>query len=270
LFPRVPLMPRMQAMAFLTLDEAFSLAAEACSRLTRESFKEEVRDHIAAGTLRAFGFPFFMIWLGHAGDIGSLPVGHFSKSTSRARVEIPPLAIADYGGPDYDGVIARGKGPWGSGNGWEDVRLLASDVKRLWPRDAPNHGERGAYDSGERTKSVLKKCFPHGIPSPQGLPNGELVRHVQAKHKEFFEKGTAPSRKTILKHAGRIFQKMACFWEFGNFRNSRNSLSITRETRLSGRFPLNNRVAKNVYLVDRSGIETREAVCLPGERCRTR
>jgi hypothetical protein len=143
------------AVAFLTLDEAFSLAAGACSRLTRESFKEEVRDHIAAGTLRAFGFPFFMIWLGHAGDVASPPVGFLSKSTSPARVEITPLAIADYSGPDYDGMIAREKGPWGSGNGWEDVRLLASDVRRLWPRDAPNHGERSAYGSGERTKSVL-------------------------------------------------------------------------------------------------------------------
>jgi hypothetical protein len=121
------------AVAFLTLDEAFSLAAKACPRLTRESFKEEVREHIAVGTLRAFGFPFFMIWLGHAGDVGSLPVGHYSKSASPARVEIPPLAIADYGGPDYDGMIARGKGRWGNGNGWEDVRLLASDAKRLWP-----------------------------------------------------------------------------------------------------------------------------------------
>jgi hypothetical protein len=63
--------------------------------------------------------------------------------------------------------------------------------------------ERGAYDSGERAKDALAKCFPDGMPSEAEVPNGELVRRVQMKHDELYRSATAPSRKTILIHAGR-------------------------------------------------------------------
>jgi hypothetical protein len=199
---------RMHAMSFLTPDEAFLRAAESDPGLELESFLEQVRSGIARGVLRASGFRF------HAKRLSTLimPTPPFElvscpmvqKFASRERVEIPPLAMADYSGPGYDGRIGRDAGA--DSDGWEDVRLCADDFEGLWLRDAPNHGERGAYDSGERTKSVLKKCFPIGIPSPQELPNGELVRHIQVKHKEFFGRD-APNRKTILKYAGRISQK---------------------------------------------------------------
>jgi hypothetical protein len=71
----------------------------------------------------------------------------------------------------------------------------------MWPRTATSTRRR-AYDSGERARSCLAKCFPEGMPSEAEVPNSELVRRVQAKHGELF-RGPAPTRKTILTHAGR-------------------------------------------------------------------
>ena len=54
-----------------------------------------------------------------------------------------------------------------------------------------------------RPDTMLGKMFPsEGMPSEAEVPNSELVRRVQAKHGELF-KGSAPTRKTILTHAGR-------------------------------------------------------------------
>jgi hypothetical protein len=196
-------------MSFLTPDEAFSRAAESDPGLKLESFLEQVHSNIARGALRASGFRFqekrmsTVIAPTPPFELFSVPM--VQKAASRERVEIPPLAMADYSGPGRDGRIVRDAGA--DSDGWEDVRLCADDFEGLWLRDAPNHGKRGAYDSGERTKRVLKKCFPNEIPSIQELSNGELVRRVETKHGELFKGTPTPDRNTILKYAGRRSQK---------------------------------------------------------------
>lgn len=123
---------------FLTPDEAFLRAADADPRLNRESFLEQVRGHIGSGSLLASGFRFretrssAMIMPTPPFELVSFPM--VNKFASRERVEIPPLAMADYSGPGYDGRIVRDTGA--DIDGWEDVRLRADDVDRLWPRAA--------------------------------------------------------------------------------------------------------------------------------------
>jgi hypothetical protein len=81
---------------FLTIDEAFLRAAKSCPQLTRELFLEQVRGHIAEGSLRATGFLFSIktrpVHIGHYGT----DWGVNDRLTSSERTEIPPLAMADY------------------------------------------------------------------------------------------------------------------------------------------------------------------------------
>ena len=139
-------------MSFLTPDEAFLRAAESDPGLELELFLEQVRSDIARGALRASGFRFqekrmsTVIAPTPPFELFSVPMAQ--KFASRERVEIPPLSMADYSGPGRDGRIVRDAGA--DSDGWEDVRL--------WCADAPNHGKRGAYNSGERTKACSKNA----------------------------------------------------------------------------------------------------------------
>ena len=88
------------------------------------------------------------------------------KTESPDRVEIPPLAMADHrlifvDRPKVDCQVAQGgdfaywraKGATGFGfcsmSGWKDVRGVAGDVERLWPRTATSPGAIAATDAGQ-------------------------------------------------------------------------------------------------------------------------
>ena len=148
---------------FPALYEAFLRAAEADSGLRKESFLEQARHHIAEGKLRASGRRFSVI-LEQApvtADIQSRP----AKTKPPDRVEIPPLAMADHrlifvDGPKVDCQVVLGGSfdYWGAKgataysvcmSGWKDVRGVAGDVERLWPRTATSPGAIAATDAGQ-------------------------------------------------------------------------------------------------------------------------
>jgi hypothetical protein len=137
---------------FPTIDEAFLRAAESCPQLTRELFLEQIRGHIAEGSLRATGFLFSIktrpVHIGYYGT----DWGVNERFTSSERTEIPPLAMADYrpifaDGGDEACQIVRGPRivyelhdsyPHGTvvaitkTDGWMDVRFPADDIEKLW------------------------------------------------------------------------------------------------------------------------------------------
>ncbi len=208
-------------------------AAEADSGVQEESFLEQARRHIAEGKLRTSGFRFSVTWKRRGWplpppsecpplllDERKFPPWE-DKTESPDRVEIAPLAMADHRlifvGPEFDCQVVQGGdfAYWGAKgataysvtmSGWKDVRGVAGDIERLWPRTSA-HGaigsSRGAYEPGKRAQNALAKCFPNGIPSRVDVPDGELVRRVQAKHSELCSTAPAPDPKTILRHACR-------------------------------------------------------------------
>lgn len=136
---------------FPTIDETFLRAAEFCPQLTRELFLEQVRGHIADGSLRATGFLFSIktrpVHIGYYGT----DWGVNERFTSSERTEIPPLAMADYrpvfaNGEDEACQVLRGprvvyephdlypKCPVVAitkTDGWMDVRF-PDDIEKLW------------------------------------------------------------------------------------------------------------------------------------------
>ncbi|MGB8898249.1 MAG: hypothetical protein WCC90_02865 [Methylocella sp.] len=91
----------------------------------------------------------------------------------------------------------------------EALAQASRETKQFSPSGPPQDGihktasKRLTYESGQRTQISLKNCFPCGIPCNAEMPNGELVRCVQAKHGELFKDTPEPDRKTILIYAGR-------------------------------------------------------------------
>jgi hypothetical protein len=156
---------------FPALYEAFLRAAEANSGLRKESFLEQARHHIAEGKLRASGRRFSVKWTRRLkldpgrGLIFRADVPRENKTESPDRVEIPPLAMADHrlifvDGPKVDCQVVRGGSfdYWGAKgaaaysvcmSGWKDVRGVAGDVERLWPRTATSPSAIAATDAGQ-------------------------------------------------------------------------------------------------------------------------
>jgi hypothetical protein len=152
---------------FPALYEAFLRAAEADSGLRKESFLEQARHHIAEGKLRASGRRFSVTWTKRGWLTGAEIAPREDKTESSDRVEIPPLAMADHrlifvDGPKVvdcqvvqGGSLAywRAKGVtgfhWCCMSGWKDVRGVAGDVERLWPRTATSPGAIAATDAGQ-------------------------------------------------------------------------------------------------------------------------
>lgn len=166
---------------FPTIDEAFLRAAESCPKLTRELFLEQVRDHIADGSLRATGFQFWRKWrpvhIGYYGD----DWGINDSFTSPSRSEIHPLAMADYWPVFADGEneacrVVRdprtvhephesypGGGPVAitKTDGWTDVRFRADDVEKLWANAAAVQHRRGPEPTVfESIKTKMKAYDP--------------------------------------------------------------------------------------------------------------
>jgi hypothetical protein len=213
----------MTKFHFPTINETFLRAAESCPQLTRELFLDQVRDHIAEGSLRATGFLFSIktrpVHIGHYGT----DLGVNERFTSSERTEIPPLAMADYrpiftDGEDEASQVVRDPRivyePHDSyhgtvvaitkTDGWTDVRFPADDFEKLWA-NATTVDSRGPYDAGKKVDAAIKKCFPPSgvVPPKTELSNADLFRRVCAKHAELFKGCLAPHRDTVLKHAGR-------------------------------------------------------------------
>jgi hypothetical protein len=118
---------QIQLLFGRTLKEAFLHASQANSNLSQQAFHDQVRDRIADGTLRASGFRFLEFF----------DPARKTRTPSSGRVDIPSIAMADYFLSWAECIfmreVVRDDG-LETFDGWDDVRLRADDVDRLWPR----------------------------------------------------------------------------------------------------------------------------------------
>jgi hypothetical protein len=222
---------------FLTLDQVFSHAIKADSNLKSTLFLEQVVRHIADGVLHASGLRFWEeARYCPSGANGTEKTKTILRALEPERADIPPHSMVDYRpiferGPERRMIgLIEGKQAqnWsltdlieGAGgklrlesmaarpsepekrDGWADVRLLASDVERLWPRADAIPGAR-KYKKEKRTTAVtlVNQIFPDGV--PESILPAELVRTVAASSQfTNLPKAMRPSNDTILRASGR-------------------------------------------------------------------